>query len=618
MSVRVSAIAALTLAFLAAPAASQAADVELVVRRDPGLTAAERADVRADAGVRYERPVRLADTEVVSVPADQAAKALSELRSDRDVRWAMRNDGVHATAAAGADAYWNQLWGLQNTGQTLHVDHNSYTGTDDADMDVPEAWSTATGSGVTVAVVDTGALFTHPDLQGQFATNPGEGGAKSANAVDDDHDGLADDWRGWDFVSRDNYPSDDQGHGTHVTGTIAALNGGGQGGTGVAPDARVLPLKVLDNTGSGTAEDVANAFDLAGDMGIRIVNASLGAYGDAPAITDAIAQHPNTLYVVAAGNDGRDLETTTFSPCEAPLPNVLCVGASDQRDARAGFSNYGSSAVDLYAPGVNILSTYLGNQYSYMSGTSMATPDTAGVAALVLSHDPSLSAQALKAALMLSAEPKPGLVSVSGGRVNAQLALAGLTTDGDGDGLLDVVDYCPHAGNAAQIDTDGDGQGDDCDSTPRGDDADRDGIPALDDQCPSSPGPASNHGCPVPVAPPASPPPASPPPTAPPTSPPPATPRDDTPPAPPRVRSIKVTIRSGVVTVRVTLSRSATVHVTAQRRACSHGRCAWKSARTASASRTGPVKLRLKPGRYRLKVSAAKGAARYKTITVRR
>src|SRR4051812_39801420 len=146
MSVRLSAILGLTIALLGAPTAAQAADdVELIVRRDPGLSAPERAEVRSEAGVHYERAVRLADAVVVSVPAADAARALGDLRADPDVRWAMRNDGVRATAVAGKDPLLHDLWGLDNTGQSLNSG-GIPGGVANADMDIPDAWRTASGS----------------------------------------------------------------------------------------------------------------------------------------------------------------------------------------------------------------------------------------------------------------------------------------------------------------------------------------------------------------------------------------------------------------------------------------------------------------------------------------
>jgi hypothetical protein len=460
------------------------ATVDLIVRRDAGLDAAARADVRADAGVQFERRLRLADTEVVTVPAERAADALAALRADPDVRWAQR-DGLARAQAVTTDPSFVRLWGLHNTGQLV----NGFAGTPDADMDVPEAWTESTGAGVTVAVVDTGVDATHPDLQGQLATNAGEmGSGRETNGVDDDHDGLVDDWRGYDFEYGDNDPSDLEGHGSHVAGTIAARNGNGVGITGLAPNARILPLKALGDDGYGSWAAIADAFDFAGDIGVRVVNASLGGEGELPVLSDVIAQHPNTLYVVSAGNDNADMDVTSYTPCEVPQPNVLCVGASDSNDLKASFSNHSPTAVDVFAPGVLVLSTSLG-EYWYMGGTSMASPHVAGEAALLVARYPGLSAVAVKDAIIGSAEPKAALASYgyNGGRANAQAALARVAAgDLDADGVVDGVDNCLGASNGGQDDRDGDGTGDACDARPDDDDRDpdADGVATADDNCP--------------------------------------------------------------------------------------------------------------------------------------
>jgi subtilisin family serine protease len=391
---------------------------DIIVERRPGLDRADRAQLRADADVSLQQTLSLPDTEVVRAAPGQLTEALAALDQDPNVVYAEPDAPVHATSA---DARFAEQWSLRNTGQRIL----GQTGIADADIDAPEAWSLgASGTGVTVAVVDTGVALTHPDLAGQIATNPGEtGGGRETNGIDDDHDGYVDDWRGWDFVAGDNVPADENGHGTHVSGTIAAAQDA-VGVSGVAPGARILPLRVLDANGSGTSSAVAAAFDLAGKLGIPVVNASLGSSGMSTAQRTAINAHPNTLYVVAAGNDGHDNDATPTYPCAIPSPNIVCVGATDNRDARASFSNVGRTSVDLFAPGVGVLSDY-GADYGYMSGTSMATPHVAGVLALMRQSAPALNSAQLKQGVLDGAEPNPALagLSVTGARLNAANAI---------------------------------------------------------------------------------------------------------------------------------------------------------------------------------------------------
>ena len=389
------------LAAAALPAAARASvGDEIVVLRDGGLTRGELAQ----AGVSAERDLPLADVEVVS--ADDRGAALAALRADPDVEWAEPNQPRRLSGEPLAGG----LWGLNNTGQPVWWRR----GTPDADIDAPQAWAVSRGAGVTVAIVDTGVDAGHPDLAGRLVP-------------------------GHDYVDDDGDPQDGHGHGTHVAGTIAAAENGA-GAIGVAPDALVMPLRVLDANGGGNSADVAAAFAYAGDRGVRVVNASLGSGHPSLAERRAIHEHPGTLYVVAAGNGGADSigddndGATREYPCAHDEPNLICVGATDAHDVRAPFSNYGAASVDLFAPGRDIVSGWargratmlgrffaVGDGYEIMEGTSMAAPHVAGAAALAGAVRPGWGALDLKAALLDGADRLPGLAgaSVTGGRLNA-------------------------------------------------------------------------------------------------------------------------------------------------------------------------------------------------------
>jgi subtilisin family serine protease len=418
--------ALLSAALICAAAASsaEASPDALIVERAPGVTAAElrgRADLQP-AG----RLIGLARVDVVEPADGDRGRALAELRADPGVRWA---EPVLPRKAV-ADTRFPEQWALANTGQLVA----GVAGVAGADIDAVHAWQVSRGAGVTIAVVDSGAAVAHPDLAPQLTGNPAEGGAP--NGVDDDRNGLVDDWRGWDFVTEDSTPEDANGHGTHVAGIAAAAAGGGDV-VGVAPDADVLVLKALNANANGTSADIAAAFAYAGRLGVRVVNASIGADTPSTAERKAIHDYPNTLFVVAAGNDARNGDAIPTYPCAYEEPNLLCVGASTNLDGVASFSNYGETAVDLFAPGVGILSSVPPAGYATKQGTSMATAHAAGAAALVAAEHPDWTPTRIKQALMQSVDQRPAFTetSVSGGRLDAAAALRWVGSTGvDGGG----------------------------------------------------------------------------------------------------------------------------------------------------------------------------------------
>jgi subtilisin family serine protease len=425
------AIPALALALVAAPAIASAdppqastAPKELLVRFETGTGASARADARRDAGARFEQRLPIAGLELVRLEeGTSTAAAARRLEDEPGVLYAEPNSYRNAMRIPN-DPYFGRLWGLDNSGQTV----NGTTGTPDADVDAPEAWDVTTGDpAVTVAIVDSGISRSHPDLAPNLWANPGETGAgRQSNGVDDDGNGYVDDAAGWDWVDSDADPSDLNGHGTHVAGTVGARGDNAAGVAGVAWRTGLMPLRVLDADGSGRVASAISAYGYAGREGARIVNASLGGSGFSRSEYDTIRSLPGVLFVVAAGNDGADNDTHPQYPCNYDLPNVVCVAATGQRDSLAGFSNYGARNVDLAAPGTTILSAWPGG-YAYSSGTSMATPHVAGAAALVFAHQPGATSSSVKGALLGGVDVLPSLAgtSVTGGRLNAYTALTG-------------------------------------------------------------------------------------------------------------------------------------------------------------------------------------------------
>lgn len=297
-------------------------------------------------------------------------------------------------------------------------------------INAPDAWDMRTDSDdIVVAVIDTGVDYQHPDLAANMWKNPGE---VSGNGIDDDGNGIIDDVFGANFVptTASGDPMDDNRHGTHVAGTIGAVTGNNLGVAGVNWKTRIMAVKFLSASGSGTTAGAIRGIEYAIKMGADILNNSWGGGGFSRALEDAIrsANDKGILFVAAAGNAGRnDNDVNPHYPSSYDVPNVLAVMATDRSDAKASFSSFGATSVDLGAPGVDILSTIPGGGYDSFNGTSMATPHVAGAAAMVRAEHPSLSVTELKQRLMDSAEVVPALfgLSVTGARLDLLKALTG-------------------------------------------------------------------------------------------------------------------------------------------------------------------------------------------------
>ena len=298
-----------------APAiAAEHVDGQIVVRFADSMNDTVKASALSIAGVQPQAVGRAGKAVVMQTePGQSVEAAIAALRTRAAVLYAEPNYLWRASTVPNDPRVVDQ-WALRNTGQSV----NTIAGTAGDDIHAAQAWDVTTGSAdVVVAVVDSGIAYDHPDLAPNMWINPGEsGGGRENNGIDDDHNGYVDDWHGWDVVGAsrasatdsDNDPRDILGHGTHVAGIIGAAGDNGIGVTGVAWNVRLMPVRVFDGEGVATSADIAEGFTYAGNMGARIVNYSGGGASFSQAVNDAIDAHPNTLYVVAAGNDGRDLD----------------------------------------------------------------------------------------------------------------------------------------------------------------------------------------------------------------------------------------------------------------------------------------------------------------------
>jgi serine protease len=362
-------------------------------RPDASLHAAPKLITGAVAKSQRVRVVRLAEAngrplisvntvvgpEAAAAAVRQAQGAAGTLAVDVDSRVSILSDPLPSN-----DTYRSQQWALTR-------------------LAAESTWQVSQGAGVTVAVIDTG-VSPEPDLAAQLLP-------------------------GYDWVAGTaGGTADGEGHGTHVAGIIAAVAGNGIGVAGLAPKAKILPLRALDNFGSGYESDIASAIIYAADHGAGVINMSLGGDSASTMLRDAVAyaQSMDVVVVAAAGNSKTEGNAVSYP---AAYPDVLAVGATDVSDAAASFSNTGSY-LKLAAPGVEIASTFPGG-YAYESGTSMASPYVAAAAALVRSAAPALSATATAAALTVTATDRgaKGRDDVFGsGIVNPLAALCTVTT----------------------------------------------------------------------------------------------------------------------------------------------------------------------------------------------
>jgi len=345
---------------------------------------------------------------LIQVPKNAEDAFIKSIVKNPNVKFAEKN---YITKALSIDPYWSYQWNMR----IIQAD---------------DAWGIPPiNQNIVVAVIDTGVQWNHPDLAANIWINVDDA---CGDGIDNDGNGYADDCRGWDFIGNENNPMDENGHGTHVAGTIGAITDNGVGVAGLAQQT-IMPIRVLGPDG-GPDWVVADGITYAAENGADVINLSLGCYCQSLTLTESAINHAyldhNVLVVAASGNDN-----TNFPHIPSAFENAMAVAATDKNDKKASYSNFGDT-IEIAAPGGDsrggqytktyVLSTYLTNNYAFAIGTSMATPHVSGVAALILSQDSSLTHIQVREILKNTSDDlgDPGWDQYFGeGRVNAYAAV---------------------------------------------------------------------------------------------------------------------------------------------------------------------------------------------------
>ncbi len=383
----------------------------ILVGFDEQTTSSKRLSVHSATGGQKIHGYKRIPVEVVRIPKNKDVHAMIEMyKKQPGVAYAEPNYKVHALVAPPNDPFFLSLWGLNNSGGS--------GGVAGADISALEAWDTTTGSAdVIVGVIDSGVDYNHRDLAANMWTNP--------NPTFNDIHGAR--WTNGTGIATSGNPMDGHGHGTHVSGTIGAIANNATDVAGVCWNVRIMGLKFLTDEGSGQTADAIAAIEYAVEHGAHLTNNSWGGGGFSQALKDAIdaAGAAGQLFVAAAGNSSTNNDSYPHYPSNYECANIISVASSDRSDLMSSFSNYGQDTVHLAAPGSDILSTVPGNTLDTYSGTSMASPHVAGVAALLLAKYPKAPPQTLKDWILAGVDTVPAFAGrvVTSGRLNAAKAL---------------------------------------------------------------------------------------------------------------------------------------------------------------------------------------------------
>jgi serine protease len=412
------------------PRAAQArkqtyASGEIIVRFKSGAASRSSTAVHARLAAQVVHEYRApSGAQLVRLPQGTAVEtAIEAYRRDPDVLYAEPNY-IYDLDTVPDDPSFSQLWGMHNTGQ--------FGGVADADINAPEAWNLTTGSSdVVLGLLDTGVDYNHQDLAANIFTNPGE---IAGNGIDDDGNGWIDDVHGIDATAESGNPMDSNGHGTHVSGTMAARGDNGIGVAGVNWNAQIVACKAFDP--SGFLSDILQCMDYFLELKTRPNNpvdivATNNSWGGGPfsqTLYDAIGAHKQAgmLFVAAAGNGSSDTDLFAHYPSSYDHENIISVLALNHFNQRSFFSNFGALTVDVGAPGEDVFSTFPGDSYGSISGTSMATPHVTGLVGLLKAQDPGRNAHQIKNLILTGGTPSPATTgaTLSGRRIRADGSLS--------------------------------------------------------------------------------------------------------------------------------------------------------------------------------------------------
>ncbi len=352
------------------------------------------ASLSSSSSLNIKKYIKKSNLSILSVNDPQTFDSkIAEMRSDPNVAYAEPNYKRYISDISTNDTYQDRLWGLDNTGQTIAGDQGTIAGKSGADIHANNAWAIneGTNANVIVAVIDTGVAYNHPDL----ASNMWDG----SNCKDDTGVAIVGGCNhGYNFADNNNNPLPvDSSHGTHVSGTIAAIKNNGKGIAGVAPHVKIMALRF----GFDVASEV-QAIDFAIQNGAKVINASFGGTQFSQAEYDAISRFRDAggIFVAAAGNNGTNNDTSHFYPSDYDLSNIISVAATDQNDNLASFSDFGPTSVDIGAPGVNILSTIADSlklSESFSSTTVLSVPSNWTKGGVTTNHWGVLSSSGNKA-----------------------------------------------------------------------------------------------------------------------------------------------------------------------------------------------------------------------------